>query len=297
MTTYPDDLLFGQAFRVSKKNGAALIATFLQRLRGGGAMARLAAGQVERLNGRKLDWSSCARIPRNDAPDPLAVGDMLRLRTAAGVMRGELAQPIVIGSDEVVITLYGQAVPLQAAQITECALEFRTTDVGTDDVFVVQSKSGNAYEGVVKQVLPDGRLMVELRSGKTVDVRLDRLDLNSYVALIDVPLARLWMPPEDVAAEDLGDDEDLDPDQVDAETAKRELRRARASTARLKRALLQQQQELSKVRDERRKLESEVATREKALESEVWRGLAANRDLSEMKKKLRDLEEGTAGGD
>lgn len=288
----PDTLQFGTRFRVHLNSGEELLLTFLHRTRGAGGYARRPDGEIIRLEERKVDWTTLESQPTSAAPPPLRPGDFLHLKGPAGSMRAELLEPITGG--KATVKLHGQDVPFPLEHLSACHLEFPTTELCAGDSFEVRSNSGKKYKGSVVQFLPDGRLMVKLQGGRTADLRVERLDMNSYRVLLEAPVALLDAP--EVGGVDALDDIDIDNlAAADLEEIKAKLNAARSSTARLKKQLLLQEDELGKARTERSELESEVKRKEKALESEVWRGLATHRELSKTRKMLRPESKGTEG--
>lgn len=288
MSTDKNQLRFGSGFRVKLNASKEFVGTYLARTRGDGAYVRNPDGSIIRLNGRGLDWEGHTRLDSSERPSPLRVGDKLRLESAAGLVHGTLARPV--RGEELVVSLYGQEVPFPLEKLSRCYLEFATTEINPGDAFFVKSKSGNAYEGTIAQMLPDGRVLATLKGGRSADLRLEKLSLQSYVVLIPIPTTGFEADDEDELSDLLGSSPEVDVDAVDGETAKWHLKRARASTARLRRQLLEQDEQLEQIKNERRKLEAEVKERERALESEVWRGLAAQRDLTDARRKLESTD-------
>ncbi len=76
----------------------------------------------------------------------------------------------------------------------------------------------------------------------------------------------------------------------EAELARAPSNRVEEELARERRSARLLRKQLQEVLAERERLETDMKERERALESEVWRGMATNRDLSDAKKRLRELE-------
>jgi hypothetical protein len=233
--------------------------------------ARLADGRIGCYPLRKV-----RRNQRHSGVAPLRPGDEVLLESPAGKLRGQLASEPGV---EVVIKLrHGEAVRVPRQQVRTLSLVHPMRELIGGARFEVKSQSGNRYEGTVSQVLPDRRALVKLTTGKSVELKLDRLDLASLIVLIPVSLEP---PAEGVVAEPRPSD---DQKVAEADGLLAELERERRSTAVLKRKLVQ-------LLNERDTLAKDVKERERMLESEVWRGLAAQRDLTEAKKKLEQLED------
>lgn len=233
--------------------------------------ARLADGRIGCYPLRKVRRG---RRPK-ELPAPLREGDEVLLESPAGKLRGRLAgEP---GPEVVVRLAYGADVRVPRAQVRALSLVHPMRELIGGARFEVRSQSGNRYEGTVSQVLPDRRALVKLTTGKSVELKLDRLDLTSLIVRIPVSLE----PPGEPAQERRA--------IAEADGLLAELERERRSTAVLKRKLVQLLQE-------RDALAKDVKERERMLESEVWRGLAAQRDLGEARKKLERLEEELESG-
>ncbi|MEZ6185028.1 MAG: hypothetical protein R3F62_08480 [Planctomycetota bacterium] len=210
---------------------------------------------------------------------PLREGDEVLLESAAGRLRGRLgADP---DGEHLSLELsHGQELKVERSKLQAIQLLYRTDELVGGVRFMVKSKSGNSYEGTVGQVLPDRRALVKLMNGRTVDLRLDRLQLDSLVLSIPVPVSE---KAAELATRELEVVEEAALARAPSNRVEEELERERRS-ARLLRKQLQE------VLAERERLETDMKQRERALESEVWRGMATNRDLSNAKKRLRELE-------
>jgi len=280
----PASLRFGRGFRVRRRAGGHLVATALARSPGG-VYARAEDGSIARVHSGDVDWTACE--PCDDAPPALVPGEPIQVRSAAGTLRGELAAAPA-GGQLVVRLPHGAELPVPVEPIDRAHLLLIKAELDPGDPFEVKSKSGNLYTGFVRERVAPDRVVVELDSGKTADIRLDRLRLETLVVLLPVPVA--YLRGEDAPlAEDVG--------------ARRSRRMRRPSgrqpraaaapsgeTERLQRELLQQNLELERLKEERERLAQEKRDRERELESEVWRGYAVNRDLAETKRRLEELE-------
>lgn len=263
-------LIFGACFRLAK-GGTPVVCLLPVREH---VFVRTPDGAIQHVQRKALALEDA--LERGVVP-PLREGDEVLLESAAGRLRGRLgADP---DQDHLSLELsHGQELKVERAKLEAIHLLYRTPELVGGVRFMVKSKSGNSYEGTVGQVLPDRRALVKLMNGRTVDLRLDRLQLDTLVLRIPVPVDEQAV---ELAAEAGASEVELA--RAPSTRVEEELERERRS-ARLLRKQLQE------VLAERERLETDMKERERALESEVWRGMATNRDLSDAKKRLRELE-------
>lgn len=285
----PPDLQFGHGFRVDRRAGDPLRATALSRVPRG-LYARLPTGEVERVDSTEVDWSTY----REEAPptEGLIAGDHLLIESPAGSLRGELVE--ISGGFLRLRLPHGAELPVPLEPIRKIFLLLIKADLQPGDLFEVKSRSGNLYCGLVQQRVSPERILVELDSGKTVDLRLDRLRLETLLVRLPIPVAHLHGKAAPLEAEPRGRSARLKRASArvpvtDADKAPKP--QARNETERLQRELLQKSLELELLREERERLAEENKERNRELESEVWRGLAVNRDLAEAKRRAESLEE------
>ena len=239
-------------------------------------------GTILRVTRKKLKLES--DLAHGSIP-ALREGDDVLLESAAGKLRGKLGE--TPDEDHFGLLLsHGQELKVERSRLQAISLLLPSEELVGGARFMVKSKSGNSYEGTVGQVLPDRRALVKLQNGRTVDLRLDRLQLETLVLSIPVPVDEkaaaaavqvLAAPAEEAAA------------AAEAKLA-REPSRVEDELARERRSARLLRQQLQEVLAERERLETDMKERERALESEVWRGMATHRDLSDAKKRLRELE-------
>lgn len=236
---------------------------------------RLGDGQIRSVPLRK--------VRRQEAPSaipPLREGDEVLLESAAGRLRGQLCA--VPGAEVVLRLRHGQEVRFPRDKVQMLSLVHPARELSAGARFEVRSRSGNRYEGSVSTVLPDQRALVKLVGGKNVELKLERLDLDSLLVLIPVSLEAAAEAPLLASALAAPAEEAPPPEPEHLRAA---LERERQSSKALKRKLLE-------LLEERDSLAQDVKQRERLLESEVWRGLAAQRDLNEARKRLEELDEG-----
>ncbi|MCA8925402.1 MAG: hypothetical protein KDD82_26570 [Planctomycetes bacterium] len=242
-------------------------------------------GGIERVLRKALDLES--PLERGSVP-ALREGDEVLLESAAGKLRGKLgANP---DGEQLTLRLnHGQELKVERSKLQAISLLFGSEELVGGVRFMVKSKSGNAYEGTVGQVLPDRRALVKLLNGRTVDLRLDRLQLDTLVLSLPVPVDdTALVAATELLAAPLPEEVEVAQEQALAREPSKQVEDALARERRSARLLRQQLQE---VLAERERLETDMKERERALESEVWRGMATNRDLSDAKKRLRELED------
>lgn len=265
-------LVFGACFRLA--NGGEPVVCLLPAREH--VFVRTEDGAIQHVARKQLDLDEA--LERGTVA-PLREGDEVLLESAAGRLRGRLgADP---DGEHLSLELsHGQELKVERSKLQAIQLLYRTDELVGGVRFMVKSKSGNSYEGTVGQVLPDRRALVKLMNGRTVDLRLDRLQLDSLVLSIPVPVSE---KAAELATRELEVVEEAALARAPSNRVEEELERERRS-ARLLRKQLQE------VLAERERLETDMKQRERALESEVWRGMATNRDLSNAKKRLRELE-------
>lgn len=273
-------LAYGTAVRIqdggSEQGGVCLNQTRLD------VFVRLEDGRIRSYPLRK--------VRRAEGPPPVAplwTGDEVLLESAAGKLRGELAE---VPGEEVVLRLrHGQDVRFPRAQVRALSLVHPARELTAGARFEVKSRSGNRYEGTVSTVLPDQRALVKLATGKTVELKLERLELETLLVLIPVSLDAPAEVPILSSALAAAPPAEVEP-AAEPEQLRAALERERHSSKVLKRKLLQ-------LLEERDSLAKDVKERERLLESEVWRGLAAQRDLNEARKKLEERDDGQREAD
>ncbi len=266
-------LVFGEGFVVADRGGD-VAAVCLHNLHTD-VFGRLPGGEIKSFSMRRIK-----REPPASTPSPIRPGDDVLLETSAGRMRGQLTAPL---DAQVSIRLKtGQDLRFPRDKVRVLLLVYPSRELVAGLRFEVKSRSGNRYEGTVGHLLPDQRALVKLTTGKTVELKLERLDLDSLLLLIPISLTDGPASPQAVA-EALKDAPEVS--AAEPEALRAALERERTSTKALKRKLME-------LMTERETLSHDVKERERLLESEVWRGLAAQRELNEARHRLEALESG-----
>jgi len=193
VTNAPDarpDLACGERFRIKSRRGTDYVVTFLHRERNGDGMyVRLSDRRIARLNDDRVRWSTYARVSQEGEP-LVAPGDQILVEMPSRSIRGKLAEEIV--GDEIVIRRpSGRVIRVPRAMVVAFSLLFPAQNLTVGDRFMVQSKSGNQYRGVVTALPGRDRATVTLDDGREMKLRLERVDFRTLFVPVPVPLHEL----------------------------------------------------------------------------------------------------------
>lgn len=181
------DISFGERFRIRSARGSPYVARLIHSGEGeSGLYVRLDDRRIARLDHGRIVWSTFARAS-DDGERILQPGDEIVVESASGTLRGQLTEPV--GADIAVRTSRG-VVRVTRNTVLAVQLLFQARELRPGDRFIVRSRSGNEYQGAVNSVEGE-RLGVQLRNGREVTLHLDRLDMNTLVVPIPLPLDRL----------------------------------------------------------------------------------------------------------
>jgi hypothetical protein len=180
-------LAFGERFRVESQRGTRYVARCIHPgERDTGVYVRLEDRRIARLDHRRLAWKTYAKAS-DDGEHVLQVGDEVLVEAPSGTHRGPLEEA---PAQELCVRGPRGVARVQRNTVLALSLLFRARELKAGDRFIVRSRSGNEYHGAVNTV--DGsRLAVTLRDGREVTLHLDRVDLETLVVCIPLPLDRI----------------------------------------------------------------------------------------------------------
>ena len=179
-------LIFGVSLRVQRRGGGERLLSPLCRIPRG-VYARNEAGEIERVTAAEVDWSGCRRAELDT--EALNSGDDLEVESAAGTLRGTLES---LGAGVLTLKLaHGASLPIPLQTVTRATLLLVKAEFEVGDAFRIKSKSGNTYQGLVREVFSTEQLTVKLDNGQEANLVYERLRLDSGMVRIPISAAGL----------------------------------------------------------------------------------------------------------
>jgi hypothetical protein len=175
-------IAFGERFRVRSRAGTQYVVRYLGQGEGG-IFVRLDDQRIARLDDSRLEWSTFARASGDGAA--LAPGDDIVVDLEGSHVRGRLEtlRPLSVRTSLEVI-------PIARERVRALHLLFRARELLPGDRFLVRGRSGTEYDGSVSGIDKE-HVVVTLRGGRETTLQRRRLDMDTLLVMIPVPLDRL----------------------------------------------------------------------------------------------------------
>jgi hypothetical protein len=179
-------LRVGERFRVRSRSGSLYALTFLQHTKD--VLVRMDDNRVARLDPHRIAWSTFA--PASHSGEWVLVpGDEIVVETARRTYRGTLSSR---SSREIRMEFPdGRSLDISSQDVTGVRLLFRARSLNPGDQFIVNSCSGREYSGEVLDVEEEQAARVMLEGGQVVRLRMERIDMNSLLVPVPLPLEML----------------------------------------------------------------------------------------------------------
>jgi len=177
------DMEFGDRFSVQSMRGSRYMLTLLKvGAKESGLFVRMDDGRVARLDAAALNWETFEPVEKVGAA--LRKGDELLIESTSGAVRGELEG----APDGKVHIRLPIGVPLfvPVEDIRQVYLLFKARNLKRGDHMTVKSKSGNEYRGEISALGAGNTVKLNLHTGGSTNIRLQKVDLSSL--LVAIPL-------------------------------------------------------------------------------------------------------------